>query len=94
MARRTNSRKNEESENASYEIRPFPLFVILICGIIIIIAGLYLFITNTYARSFAVHSRYGGGTIYPSSLDGTSITILGLLMCVFPVYQLIKQRKK
>jgi hypothetical protein len=95
MAKRINYKKiDRKEEDISEEIRTFPLYVILICVAIVIIAGLYLLITSTCARSFPVLSRYGGGTHYPSSLNGVSVIIIGLLMCVFPVYQIIKQAKK
>jgi hypothetical protein len=69
-----------------------PLYAALICGIIIFTVGLYMFFAGDSAQGM-VHARYGGGKEY-LNMNGTTAMIFGLAICVFPVYQLIKQRKE
>lgn len=69
------------------------MYAILICGLIIIAGGIYLVISQSYAVGF-LWPRYGernAGKIY---VGGTSTIITGSLLCIFPIYQLIKQRKR
>ncbi len=97
--RKTKNHKNEELEEEGFqkgdmEIRPVPLYAILFCGIIILVVGLYLFFNDTIANGFSVRTRSGriNGTQF--SINGTGAIILGLAVCILPIYQLIKQRKK
>lgn len=72
------------------KIRPFPLYGMLICGILIFIIGLYLHFTDTGATGRA-RPRYGGGG--QITITGAGAIVLGVMILIFPAYQLIKQRK-
>src|SRR5690348_5146432 len=89
------SKKNiEPTETEELQIRKFPLYIILFCGIIVSIIGLWLTISNTLATGTTLPSRYGQGGGQHIILSGPSITIIGILLCVFPSIQLIRKRIK
>ena len=93
MIHRKRNKADSEKSNDT-EIRSFPLYSILVCGLIIIIAGLYLFIKNSYAQGISLPGRYGGNSGRRIILDGKSVIVIGLLFCIFPLYQIIKQSRK
>ena len=80
------------------EIRPIPLWSMLICGIIIILIGIYLYSTNSISGgNLPVGTRNGNRFLRgPIIITGTSTIIVGIAICIFPIYQLIKNsyRKK
>jgi hypothetical protein len=79
-------------KNKSVEkIRPVPLYGALVCGAVIFIIGLYMFFTNASAQGMVRGGR-GGGKEY-LNMNGTTAMLFGFAICIFPVYQLIRQRK-
>jgi hypothetical protein len=74
--------------------RSMPLYVILSCGIILIIVGIGLMVSHDAAVGKAWHSyrsvRRGESLIVTSPAS----IILGILMSIFPAYQLIKKALK
>jgi len=82
--------KDEQSKDAEH-FQPFPLYVMLTCGIIIFIIGLYMFFSNTSTHGL-VTPRYGGSKDVIINWKGA--IMLGLGICVFPVYQFIRKRNK
>lgn len=89
------SKRNIESaETKELQIRKFPLYIILLCGIIVSIIGLWLTISNTLAIGTTLPSRYGQGGGQHIILSGLSVTIIGILICVFPSIQLIRKAIK
>lgn len=83
--------KDHRKKN-SFEIRPVPLWVMLICGIIIILLGIYLYYTqNITGGNFPAATPAGKRLINgPIVITGSSVILTGLVICIFPVYQLIK----
>ena len=89
------AKKNiEQTETEELQIRKFPLYVILFCGIIVSIIGLWLTISDTIATGTTLPSRYGQGGGQHIILSGPSITIIGILLCMFPSIQLIRNGMK
>ncbi|WP_460554102.1 hypothetical protein [Ferruginibacter profundus] len=60
----------------------------------ITIVGLYLFFTETVASGYVTPGKLSGYSGTSVALNGKSAIIFGLAICLFPVYQLIVQRKK
>jgi H+/Cl- antiporter ClcA len=87
--------KDHRKKN-SFEIRPVALWVMLICGIIVILAGIYLYSTqNITGGNFPAGTRAGKRWINgPIVITGSSTIITGLVICIFPVYQLLKNSFK
>lgn len=86
--------KNIKEENNYSQYRPFPLYALLVCGIIISIAGLYLLITERVANGETFPGRLGRGSGNPTSISGQFTLAIGLMICLFPIYQLIKESKR
>ncbi len=63
MAKNVSPKQNDNEEDNSDDIRPFQLYAILFCGLIIIGAGLYLFISESYATGFSWPGKYGEGVV-------------------------------
>lgn len=85
--------KNKEPENNYPQIRPFPLYAILVCGLIISAIGLYMMLVDQNATGIASAGRTGTGGGQTISINGISTLISGLGICIFPVYQLIKNSR-
>lgn len=83
-----------KKRNRGNDVRPFQLYVILVCGFIIIIAGLYLFLKNNYAHGISLPGPYGGEGGRKIILDGKSIIVIGIIFCIFPLYELINQSRR
>ena len=75
-------------------IRPVPLYGILTCGIVIVIIGAYLLFNETAANGFVAPGKHGSINGAAIAINGRFAIIFGLVICIFPLYQLIKQRKK
>ena len=84
----------EGNEKDKDFIRPFPLWGMLACGTILVLIGIYSFMYNVTATDSGIlnHPRFSGG--HQAIINGQTIMVFGLLMCVFPVYQLLRQRKR
>ncbi len=90
-----NKKKKENNlENDYPEFRPFPLYALLVCGAVLVFTGLYLIVNNEAATGITLPGRSGIGGGKPISINGPSTLIIGLVVCVFPIYQLIKISKK
>lgn len=79
---------HHKQNNKDFSIRPMPLYGMLICGIIITIAGIYLYSTDHIAGGFTHPVRGHGYT--KVVLNGAATIVLGLGICIFPVYELIR----
>jgi len=84
-------RKENNKDDNYPQYRSFPLYAILICGLLLLITGLYLLITKQMVDAVTFPGRWGSGGGKPFNLTGSSLTLVGLVICVFPVYQLIKR---
>ena len=91
ITRRYKIKNDQEGGSKDDEkIRPFPLYGMLICGIIIFSIGSYMFYTETGTQG-KLGPMYGRERLM--TINGKAAIIFGLVICAFPVYQLIKQRK-
>jgi|JI10StandDraft_1071094.scaffolds.fasta_scaffold62827_4 hypothetical protein len=89
------NRKNEDAaaKDAGPTIdRPFPYIILLICSVLLILAGLYLTISDGLATGFTTINK--SGTINSSqSLSGPWTMAIGIGLGVVPVWSLLKIRK-
>ncbi len=74
------------------DFRPFPLYIILVCGLIVTLVGLYLIITNNAATGVTLPNRSGEGGGQTRIVSGPGAIVVGLGICVFPAYQLLKKK--
>jgi len=77
------------TDKEELQIRKFPLYIILFSGIIVTIIGLWLTVSDTLASGTTLPSKFGQGGGQHIILNGTSVIIIGILICVFPSIQLI-----
>jgi hypothetical protein len=82
-------------ETNNYEqYRPFPLYVMLCCGVIVILIGVYLLFSNNSAQGVTIQGKLGTGGGRPISVSGSGTILIGVLISLFPAFQLIKRKKK
>ena len=74
--------------------RTFPLYVILLCGLIVAGFGLYLTISHQLLQGKTLPGRYGQAGGKPVTLFGPWLLIIGIAFCIFPTIELIKRSKK
>ena len=84
--------KLQTQSNQKEEFRKFPLYIILTCGLIIILLGFGLIVSKTFARGVSLPDRYGRGGGQNVVLNGSCTVIIGVLLCLFPLWQLIKKK--
>jgi hypothetical protein len=84
----------EPIDNEEGQFRKFPLYVILSCGVVVVIIGLWLTISNTLASGTTLPSKYGQGGGQQIILNGPFTIIIGILICIFPSFQLIRKAIK
>ncbi len=70
------------------------LGVILSCGLIILLMGIYLLYTNQVGTGSTIPGKYGteGGQLV--SVNGASLIYLGSIFVIPSIWYLIKNRKK
>ena len=71
--------------------RDFNLYIILMCGIIIMMVGVYI---NHIAPGLSVISYPYKMQHQQAVVSGPYVIALGTLICIFPVYQLMKKKFK
>ncbi|MBS1512212.1 MAG: hypothetical protein JST86_15290 [Bacteroidetes bacterium] len=71
--------------------RNFPLYGMLVCGSIIFLAGLYLFITGIYVGGYAKPRRGAGGYV---TITGPGAMALGFMFILIAAIFLINQKNK
>lgn len=87
-------RKKESQENEMKdvdEMRPFQLYVVLACGIIILLIGVYLCVTNGIIHGNTFANRFGQGGNGNVKITGTGILVVAFFVLVFPVSEIIRQ---
>ena len=87
--------KHSGTKDDCEEFRPFPLYVILICGLLIFCSGAYLVISNNILIGETLpNSRFGEGGGNTVFVNGYGLIIIGIAMSIFPTYQLIKRGRR
>jgi hypothetical protein len=81
----------ESGDEYAPQYRNMPLYVILFCGLIISFIGLYLLITNQISVGRSQPGRFGGAGGQSQIINGPFTLFIGLIICVFPAWQLFKQ---
>mgnify|MGYP000875332938 CR=1 FL=1 len=71
--------------------RAFNLYIMLICGIIISLTGLY---TKVMELDKKPSLYYNGDDFQFGAINGTYYIITGIIICLFPAWHLIKGNHK
>lgn len=72
--------------------RPFPLYIILICGLFIFCFGAYLVASNAILKGTTLpNSRFGRGGGNTVFVNAYGLIIIGVAISIFPTFQLIKR---
>lgn len=82
---------HQPKDHDDLQVRKFPLYIILTCGIVVTVVGLWLTTSNTLASGTTLPSRYGQGGGQHVVLNGPFTILIGILICIFPAFQLIKK---
>ena len=83
----------DETDLSNYpQHRKTGLYIMLFCGLLLTMIGLYLTLTNTFA--FGPSDGYGQEAGGIAIVSGPYSIIVGLGFSVFPSYHLIKQYLK
>ena len=80
--------ENRNKENGS-QYRLFNLYVILICSILIFVIGIYVMISPQ------ISEQYDWMYDFPNHIgyaNGPFLIIIGVILSVFPLYHLFKNR--
>ncbi len=86
-------KKTVENSETTEQYRGSTLYMIFICGIILIIAGVIMVLVDQTALGTAEGTRtVPKGT--KMIVTGPVAIGLGVLMSIFPVYQLIKNNRR
>lgn len=78
---------SESSDVGISHLRPTPLYGVFVCAIIIIIVAVILIIKNEVASGYLRTNKVG-------TITGPIAFILGILLGVFPLYYLVKMRRR
>ncbi len=76
----------------------FTFWIVFICGIMVLLAGIFMKISNQVSTGYH-YSRYtyGDNTAYGQTIDGFSAIILGIFLLIvsaFCFYSYKKEKKK
>ncbi|MEP6950748.1 MAG: cation transporter [Ginsengibacter sp.] len=85
-----------KQSNRDYETgyRKLQLYIILCCGLLIFFIGVYLTLTSNVGIAHSLPGRYGEGGGQTLIVNGLFTLLFGLIICIFPAFQLIKQSFK
>jgi hypothetical protein len=92
MAKAPKNLKAGEEDYPSF--RPFPLYAILICGLLVIIAGLFITVNSGWLSGTTFAGRFGRGGGQNVTSFGPGIIVIGVGMCYFPAAQLVKNKRR
>ena len=72
------------------------LYISLFCGLIILLAGIYLTVTQKilYGETLPGAHTGTGGAGRPVSLPGIGVLCIGILLSAIPAYYIIKNSRK
>jgi hypothetical protein len=79
-----------EEEKITYR-GTFGLYVMLICGILVFLIGLYLYFSFDPAREYLI---FDGEEFRNSKIQPLVFVFAGLIICIFPVYCVVKDSGK
>ncbi len=92
---RRKSEMQDLQDESTWQVRPFPFYVMIICGFLLILIGLYLFIANQVAHGF-IGGRYSRGSNGASGfavLNGITVIIFGIPFLATGAYVLVFKQK-
>ena len=76
------------------QYRPIPLYMILLCGVIIVFIGIWLSVFNISANGISTGNKYGENAGKHIIITGPEAIFIGLGICAFPAIQLMKNKSK
>ncbi|MFL5740499.1 MAG: hypothetical protein ACJ75B_09810 [Flavisolibacter sp.] len=84
--------KRKEIDKNYERYRNFPLYVILVSGLIVLFFGLYLVLSNSSLPGRTLpNERFGQGGGNSVFLNGYGLIIIGIGISIFPSLQLMKK---
>ena len=89
--KRKAKKRDEDSDYPNY--KGVSMYMILGCGLIIILIGLYLTVFNQYASGTSLPGRSGQGGGNTQTIKGRDAIIIGIGFSIFTAYQLLKEKK-
>jgi hypothetical protein len=72
--------------------RSFTLYVMLFCGILVSLLGLYVLLTTTEKQSAIMY--FDGESFVHGKKNGTIFILAGIGICIFPAYHFYKKNHK
>ena len=81
----------QNDHNNRPKLRGFPMLVMLACGLIVVLIGVYLTISGGRIHGNTYPGKSGAGRYGPIDLSGIGVIVIGLLVCSFPVYAFYKK---
>jgi|GEM_PF-5248137 len=72
-------------------IREFPLYGLLLCGIILLIIGTYMLMTDSYGVGFAQRNRNSAGVMGKGYINGYWVIAFGAIFTIIPLWILKAQ---
>ena len=73
------------------EYRAFGLYVMLVCGVIISLTGVY---TKVFSIDKTASLYYDGEAFRVGAIDGIYYMVTGIIICIFTAWQLMKGNHK
>ena len=67
-----------------------PLYIMLACGILVLLAGLYIISEYGFYAQIPSPSRFSGRQI---PVSAPSVALIGISICIYPVYQLLRRKR-
>ncbi len=83
--------KEENDQDQIPGQRAFNLYVILICGLIISLTGIY---TKIFSMDTKASLYYDGEGFQVGAIDGIYYIVTGIIICIFPAWHLYKRNHK
>ena len=62
----------------------------LACGILVLLAGLYIISEYGFYAQISSPSRFSGRQI---PVSAPSVALIGISICIYPVYQLLRRKR-
>ncbi len=79
---------NQKIKEPKYEppIHSFPIYGLILCAIILIFSGIYMYLNNVQILGKAGNDPFG--------VNGPTSICFGIILLIYPIYTLIKQFKE
>lgn len=85
---------NQENNKEYTRYTSVQFYIILTCGIVLILVGLYLAITKNIAYDSGTSGMTKRKSWGPAVIEGKFVILFGMIICAYPLYYLYRKRKK